>query len=123
MNYPKLIGRTRARLQEAWAGKLILEAKRVQDQDDGVNTEGKSWTPFGDSCHLLWMLDEMELVASSLLPEATMDRIICQDTHALHEYAGTISKLNRWLGFVQGALFAHGMATIDELREDVKSCL
>lgn len=111
MNYSRLIDLTISRLEEVWAGKLILEAKRVQDQDD-TNSEGKSWTPYGDSCHLLWMLGEM-------------NAMLC-DAGVNDEDGGPAKrdqKLNRWLGFVQGALWAHGMATIDQLRDDTRSSM
>lgn len=50
--------------------------------------------------HCNWMLGEMELNA--------------------RDWDG--DKLNRWLGFVQGALWMLGVYTIDELREHVISC-
>ncbi|MGD0497571.1 MAG: hypothetical protein ABSC23_03945 [Bryobacteraceae bacterium] len=44
--------------------------------------------------HLRWMFDEMERMED-------------------------VPKVNRWLGFIQGVLFASGMCSIDDLRRHV----
>jgi len=51
--------------------------------------------------HVLWMLDEMELWIAD---QTTMD-------------AKKWEKVQRWLGFAQGALWAFGIYTIDEMRK------
>lgn len=47
--------------------------------------------------HIAWMCD-------TLLQEENFDD----------------EKLNRWLGFIQGALWSAGLCSIDDLRNDVK---
>jgi hypothetical protein len=51
--------------------------------------------------HVLWMLDEME---NWIRDQMTMD-------------AKKWEKVQRWLGFVQGALWSLGIYTIDEMRK------
>lgn len=59
--------------------------------------------------HCRWMLDEME----KMLEDAENPYVY--DTDA------KIAKINRWLGFIQGVMWAQSMFTIDQLKEDNRS--
>lgn len=61
--------------------------------------------------HVRWMLDEMfEMVRP--------DRLETQD---LMRQLADREKIQRWLGFVQCAMWSHGLLSIDTLRNDIVS--
>ena len=73
---------------------LAQTAVGVKKADTGV----KYPTPYVRLDHIRWMLNEMSNIEE-------------------------LDKLNRWLGFVQGALWCGGVYTIDEMREHVREAL
>jgi hypothetical protein len=60
-----------------------------------------------DCQHVLWMLDEMDKMD---LPHDFPDP----------SYLADLEKFHRWLGFVQGVLWGHGIFDLDELREQTR---
>jgi hypothetical protein len=54
--------------------------------------------------HIAWMIDECISMISN--PGDT-------------EYNAMYTKVNRWIGFVQGVLWKEGLFTIDQMREHV----
>lgn len=60
-----------------------------------------------DAQHILWMLSEMEAR-------------LCEVHETAEAREESIAKRNRWLGFVQALLYARGVRTIDELREETR---
>lgn len=115
MNYSKLIDIYRKRVElnaPSWreAG-LTLASSRIQSED--YNPDGRSLGPFANNCHMLWMLDEIENMEL---------RHGCRVNGTTKYPLGVEEKLNRWIGFVQGVLWTQGMASIEDLRQDVIAC-
>ena len=63
--------------------------------------------------------------------QAPLDRVLGRDEHVRHLVwmlgeivpfydAGDTEKAMRWLGYVQGACVAHGICTIDQMRDLVR---
>jgi hypothetical protein len=62
--------------------------------------------------HLLWMLDRMDEMNQKLEHPA--------EYKSLQKYQQDTMKLNRWLGFVQGVLWAQLDCSLDDLRKHVR---
>ena len=62
-------------------------------------SENKQWA------HIRWMITEMRPTLAKLRIDYTQK---------------DMDKMQRWLGFVQGALWTSGIATIEDLRQDNK---
>lgn len=127
MNYSLLIKKLRDRVElnaQSWkeAG-LTLCPDRIQSED--YNPDGRSLGPFANYCHLLWMLDEAEKMVEPLSFILKADHVVMipADRNSasveMDAYINQISKLNRWVGFVQGTLWNMGMVSIEDLRQDV----
>ena len=84
----------------------FIPAPQNTYQVDG-NEKGSSTTPLSDCRHALWMLDEMD----KMLTDPLLARLGDQKL---------LTKFHRWLGFVQGVLWVHGIFSLDELREDTR---
>jgi hypothetical protein len=72
-----------------------FDAKSVRD------TEGSP-----SSSHLVWMCDQIIAEAKNL------------NSMPIRPHRETMEKYNRWLGFVQGALWVIGDYKIEELKSD-----
>lgn len=53
----------------------------------------------------------------SALKQLAHARWMCQEMKLMIDRGEADDKLNRWLGFVQGVLYAHGIFSINEMRE------
>lgn len=97
MDYRKLIDRYEARVR-----KLATPKRGDAGPFDGWD---QAWP------HVLWMLGEMRTLLDEYTPPTP---------EQFYKWLEVVEpKLNRWLGFVQGLLWAGGLYTIDELREHV----
>ncbi len=66
---------------------------------------------------------DKELYSTSIVPlESKLRHIgwMCQEAQKLVD-KGELEKAGRWLGFIQGWLWAYGYRTIDEMRDDNRS--
>jgi hypothetical protein len=87
-------------------GHRALVATRISDVLDGGRPTGL--TPRVDLEHCLWMLDQMEVMLRTMA-------VACPQTFA------DDSKYNRWVGFVQGVMYVHGVCDLDQMRDHVRA--
>jgi hypothetical protein len=72
-------------------------------------SEARELGKIGDLDHALWTVDEVMQMALTIGAVGRSD-----SRHRLE------LKAHRWLGFVQGVLWAHGLVSMEELRAHVR---
>jgi hypothetical protein len=75
-----------------YSSRLPLESIRIDGEYIPTQERSSYWA---EHAHLLWMCDQVELFLNKDQWE----------------------KVNRWLGFMQGALWMSGIYSIDEMRD------
>jgi hypothetical protein len=80
--------------------RTILKSWRAKPvRDTGYILKGEPLDPTGRRLnHLAWMVEETYNIVNT----------------------GKLEKAFRWLGFIQGGLWCHGIRSIDQMREDNK---
>ena len=79
--------------------RALFEGKKIPKQELPESEHPSS--PEILLSHCYWMLDQIEAFLDS----------------------GNIGKANRWLGFIQGSLWANKLFTVEELKEQNRSDL
>lgn len=93
----------------ALRGLPMMHRAKPQQIEGWRENYGKSTTVM--VAHILWMLDQMEVMAQDALDLPVSDLEALADAHG---------KFNRWLGFIQGWLWHQGVFTIDTMRDQTR---
>lgn len=100
------------RLMNSARFKLLLRMYRRMFDQHGIPSERQATDASVDvACSLAGPV--------STVLSASHVRWMCDEVDHMYDREGETEKVQRWLGFIQGVMWATGLYTIDELRGHV----